>query len=161
MRGLLSVFSRRFGRLAGTPALTFLWCPLLVLVWEYVARGGPWRADPRFLPLVIWGMLQAHFSQYYRRRHGGGGPGLAVPPERLVTSGPYAYTRNPVYLGYMLFLAGLALTLSSALGVLLTIVVVIRLHRRVRWDEQRLASLFGEPYRDYATRVRRWIPGLL
>jgi len=44
-------------------------------------------------------------------------------------------------------------------GVL--VVHIFWFDRRVREDEQRLAELFGEPYRDYCRRVKRWIPGLV
>jgi len=44
-------------------------------------------------------------------------------------------------------------------GVL--VVHIFWFDRRVREDEQRLVDLFGEPYRDYCRRVKRWIPGLV
>ena len=68
------------------------------------------------------------FSTYrlcglYRLKHGGGGPGLESPPERLVSTGPYAYTRNPMYLGHVIYLTGLTLTLRSWFGAALTVAV--------------------------------------
>ena len=109
---------------------------------------------------MLWGYLQYRLCGLYRMRHGGGGPGFDTPPEQLVTSGPYALTRNPMYLGHLIFLAGLSLTLRSLLSTALTLATALWFHARVLRDERRLVARFGEPYRDYATRVKRWIPGL-
>ncbi|HET8563442.1 MAG TPA: isoprenylcysteine carboxylmethyltransferase family protein, partial [Candidatus Binatia bacterium] len=90
----------------------------------------------------------------------GGGPGLETPPERLVSTGPYAYSRNPMYLGHLIFLTGLTLTLKSWLAALITMLVAIWFHYRVLGDEQKLGHQLGQPYLDYTKSVRRWIPGL-
>ena len=82
-----------------------------------------------------------------------------VPPERLITSGPYGYTRNPVYAGHVLFLIGLTVGLKSELAAIILIVTAVLLHLRVLRDEQRLTELFGQPYVEYKDRVKRWIPG--
>ena len=81
-------------------------------------------------------------------------------PERLVTTGPFAWCRNPMYLGHIVFLLGLTLTLQSMFAALITIVTWIWFQFRVRRDEMRLRERFGEPYDEYSARVRRWIPGL-
>jgi len=84
-----------------------------------------------------------------------------VPPERLVTGGPYRWLRNPMYAGHLLYLGGVALALGSWIAAVVFAVHLAWFDRRVREDEARLAALFGEPYREYCRRVRRWIPGLL
>ncbi len=147
--------------IGSTPNRTFLLYPLLLLTAELLLHRGHLRWDPRFLPLLLWGYLQYRLCGLYRIRRGGGGPGLKSPPERLITSGPYAYTRNPMYLGHIIFLIGLTLSLQSVLGTLLTVGVAVWFHMRVRRDERRLVEMFGEPYRAYCRRVKRWIPGLL
>jgi len=85
---------------------------------------------------------------------------LEAPPERVVTTGLYAYTRNPMYLGHILYLIGLTLTLNSLLAALITVGNMIWFHSRVLGDEKKLAKLLGEPYIEYTGRVKRWIPGL-
>lgn len=85
---------------------------------------------------------------------------MDTPPERLVTAGPFAFCRNPMYLGHIVFLLGLTLSLQSVLAAIITIVTVVWFQSRVRRDERRLADRFGQDYLDYCARVRRWIPGI-
>src|SRR5262250_1599692 len=143
-----------------TPIRTFVIYPLITLLWELTIRAGKLELNLWFLPLMLWGFLQYRLCGLYRIKHGGGGPGLETPPERLVSSGPYAYTRNPMYLGHIIFLIGLTLTLQSWFAALITIAVAIWFHIRVLGDEKKLASTLGKPYVDYVNAVRRWIPGL-
>ncbi len=144
-----------------TPVRTFIVYPLITMAWEFVVRGG--RLDPNywFLPLLLWGYLQYRLCGRYRITHGGGGPGLETPPERLVATGPYSYTRNPMYLGHLIFLIGLTLTFKSWLAALITVAVAVWFHIRVLGDETKLIERLGRQYVDYLANVRRWIPGLL
>jgi protein-S-isoprenylcysteine O-methyltransferase Ste14 len=112
------------------------------------------------LPLLAWGYLQYRLVGNYRTREGGGGPGVAIPPDRIVEHGPYRWVRNPMYLGHLIFFLGLALVLRSWIGAVVFIAHVFWFERRVREDEARLAGLFGDAYRDYCRRVKRWIPGI-
>ena len=143
-----------------TPARTFVLYPLLTLAWELFLHGASLRLQPLFLLLMVWGHLQYRWCGVYRTKRGGGGPGLEAPPERVVSIGPYAYTRNPMYLGHILYLIGLTLTLKSLLAAFITIAHMIWFHCRVLGDEKKLAQLLGEPYIAYTGRVKRWIPGL-
>ena len=143
-----------------TPIRTFIIYPLITLVWELTIHSG--RLDPNFwfLPLMLWGYLQYRLCGLYRIKHGGGGPGLETPPDHLVSTGPYAYTRNPMYLGHIIFLTGLTLTFQSWFAALITVAVALWFHVRVLGDEKELASRLGEPYLDYTRSVKRWIPRL-
>jgi protein-S-isoprenylcysteine O-methyltransferase Ste14 len=85
---------------------------------------------------------------------------MDTPPDRLVTGGPFALCRNPMYLGHIIFLAGLALSLQSWLAAALAVATAVWFQFRVRRDERRLAERFGDPYRAYCARVKRWIPAL-
>jgi protein-S-isoprenylcysteine O-methyltransferase Ste14 len=111
--------------------------------------------------LLAWGYLQYLMVGRHRSRFGGGGPGLGTPPDRIVESGPYRYVRNPMYLGHLIFMLGLALTFASWFALVLFAARAVWFHRRVREDEARLQGMFGAPYLDYQRRVKRWIPGLL
>jgi len=147
--------------LGSTSNRTFVLWPVVLGCAEAVLQRGFPRIEIWALPLLAWGYLQYYWVGRYRLRDGGGGPGISVPPERLVTGGPYRHCRNPMYLGHLIFLAGLALALRSWLAAAVLAIHVVWFDRRVREDEARLAALFGDPYRDYMTRVKRWIPGLL
>lgn len=146
--------------LSRTPVRTFIVYPFLTLLWELFFRGGNLSLNPWFVPLLLWGYLQYHLCGLYRIKHGGGGPGLETPPDRLVDTGPYAYTRNPMYLGHLIFLIGLTLTLQSLFAALITIAVAVWFDIRVRGDEQKLVGRLGEPYGRYLRSVKRWLPGL-
>jgi len=154
------VFKRILRRLKGSSTLTFAVYPLVTVAWELFLNKGRLRVEPLFLPLLAWGYLQYRLCGLYRIRRGGGGPGMDTPPERLVTTGPFAYTRNPMYLGHLIFLVGLALTLQSLLAALLAAATAVRFHFRVARDERRLTERFGEPYVAYLRKVKRWVPGL-
>jgi protein-S-isoprenylcysteine O-methyltransferase Ste14 len=80
---------------------------------------------------MAWDYLQYRLCVLYRNKHGGGGPGLETPPDRLVSTRPYAYTRNPMYLGHLIYLLGLSLALRSWLGAVITIGVALWFRRRV------------------------------
>jgi protein-S-isoprenylcysteine O-methyltransferase Ste14 len=76
----------------------------------------------------------------------------------IVGDGVYAFTRNPMYLGMALFMAGLGLLFSS-LGVILLLPVAIALIQTqvIAREERYLEAKFGDQYRVYKSRVRRWI----
>jgi protein-S-isoprenylcysteine O-methyltransferase Ste14 len=76
----------------------------------------------------------------------------------LVSSGVYALTRNPMYLGFLLVLAGWAVFLSNVLGLLLLPVFVFYMNRfQIEPEEKALAILFGPAFNAYQSRVRRWL----
>ena len=146
--------------LSRTPVRTFLIYPVITIAWEFAIHGGTFVLNYGFLPLMLWGYLQYRLCGLYRIKHGGGGPGLETPPERLVLTGPYAYSRNPMYLGHLIFLIGLTLTLESWLAALITIAVAVWFHTRVLSDEAKLVQQLGQPYVQYLASVKRWLPGL-
>ena len=76
----------------------------------------------------------------------------------LVTDGLYRFTRNPMYLGMVLFLLGVAILLGS-LGALAPVIAYIWIIDRqfIRNEELFLQEIFGEEYLAYMRRVRRWI----
>src|SRR5947208_1061362 len=77
----------------------------------------------------------------------------------LVDTGPFALVRNPLYVGNVLLWVGFAL--SARLVWLAPVIVVLlglEYHAIVRWEETLLESRLGDAYRDYASRVPRWLP---
>jgi protein-S-isoprenylcysteine O-methyltransferase Ste14 len=143
-----------------TPVRTFVVYPTVALLWELSVQRWQFQPNFWFVPLMIWGYLQYRLCGRYRVMRGGGGPGLETPPDRLVATGFYAYTRNPMYLGHIIFLVGLTLTLKSWPAAVITITTAIWFHIRVVGDERKLVDRLGQPYVDYLSSVKRWIPGL-
>ena len=79
-------------------------------------------------------------------------------PESLVLVGPYKYSRNPLYLGGLLALLGLIIVWSSAVTAILTILVYIIFRCFfIKREEVILEEEFGDEYREFKSRVRRWI----
>ncbi len=158
MQELVRVISRWMRR---TPVQTFVLCPLAVMAAETVVRGGhliivPWGAVP-----LMWGYLQYRLVGRYRGLMAGGGPGMQKLPERIINTGPYRYTRNPMYLGHLIFLLGLAIMFWSIFGLILFAARCVWFHRRVLHDEKQLGARFGPAYADYQRSARRWIPGII
>lgn len=76
----------------------------------------------------------------------------------LVVSGIYRYTRNPMYLGMAVALAGAALWRASLPGLLLVPLFCAYISRfQIRPEERILTTRFGEDFTAYMARVRRWI----
>jgi protein-S-isoprenylcysteine O-methyltransferase Ste14 len=80
------------------------------------------------------------------------------PTRALVTSGIHGWTRNPIYVGMFLLYGGIGLAVRSPwiFILLLPIAVVIR-YGVVAREEAYLERRFGDTYRDYKARVRRWV----
>lgn len=105
---------------------------------------------------VAGGLLHARAWAHFRRR---GAPlDTLAPPAALVTDGPFRRSRNPMYLGAVLVLAGVAFlygTLSPWLVPPAFAAVMVRAY--ILPEERLLSERFGEPYRAYRARVGRWI----
>lgn len=77
---------------------------------------------------------------------------------RLVTTGPFAWSRNPIYLGELMLIAGLGGIEASLAYLLAAAVFVLAMtHFAIVREEQHLAARFGETWQAYAARVRRWL----
>lgn len=80
------------------------------------------------------------------------------PSTRIVTGGAFRYSRNPTYFSLTLLHVGVALVLGSLWVLLMVIPAVAAVHWGVVLREERyLDAKFGEEYRSYATKVRRWV----
>jgi protein-S-isoprenylcysteine O-methyltransferase Ste14 len=80
------------------------------------------------------------------------------PQTTLITSGPYRFSRNPLYLGGNVFIFfGAALFLGSPTALFATALHLLMMDRFIRREEEQLEREFGEMWRSYKKRVRRWI----
>lgn len=81
-----------------------------------------------------------------------------APTKRLLTRGIYALTRNPMYLGMIAMMLGVALyfgTLPFYIATLAYFVLIDRVF--CQYEEEKLEAVFGDEYYRYRTRVRRWL----
>lgn len=80
------------------------------------------------------------------------------PARVLVTSGIYRWTRNPIYLGFFLAYGGIGVAALSPWILILTLPLAITIrYGVVAREEAYLERRFGDAYRDYKARVRRWL----
>jgi protein-S-isoprenylcysteine O-methyltransferase Ste14 len=79
-------------------------------------------------------------------------------PVALIEKGPYLFTRNPMYLGMIVLLAGAAVTVGTPLALIspLLFFIIARFHF-IPAEEKALEETFGEKFLDYSSRVRRWL----
>jgi len=138
------------------------------LVW-FVAIGLDRRLHGSDMPLALPALglamllLSTGFIMWVLRENSFAAPVVKLQAERghhVVSTGPYAFVRHPMYSGVVLFFAGVALLLGSWWGVLLSPVFAVLFAIRSRIEERALiAGLPG--YADYAARVRyRLLPGV-
>ena len=81
-----------------------------------------------------------------------------VPQKNLITSGPYRFSRNPLYLGGNVFIFfGAALFLGSTMGLVLTVINILLVDVWIRREEKQLEHDFGEEWVRYRNSVRRWL----
>jgi protein-S-isoprenylcysteine O-methyltransferase Ste14 len=80
------------------------------------------------------------------------------PQSALVTSGPYAFSRNPLYLGGNVFcFLGAALLFGSPTALVVTALHLPLMDLFIRREEKQLEQRFGDEWRAYRKRVRRWV----
>lgn len=83
-------------------------------------------------------------------------PGL--PTSRIISTGVFSVSRNPLYLGGVVVLAGIALAIQLLWVLILLVPSIVACHYILIAPEERyLAARFGEPYRTYTATVHRWI----
>lgn len=107
------------------------------------------------LALLGFGIAAAALGQFVSAR-------TTVDPHgsasALLTGGPYRFSRNPIYLGFLCFLIGFPLVFGNYWGILLAPVLILWMNRLViRHEEAYLERKFGRAYLDLKSRVRRWL----
>ena len=141
---------------------------LVMLIW-LVAIGLDRREQASHVPLVLQALglamylLSTAFIMWVFRENSFAAPVVKVQVARhhhVISSGPYAFVRHPMYSGIMLFFVGVPLLLGSWWGVAIAPAFAVLFAIRARIEERALVE--GLPgYADYAERVRyRLVPGL-
>jgi protein-S-isoprenylcysteine O-methyltransferase Ste14 len=115
------------------------------LPWPaWVGQGSGWPLLLAGLWLGAWAVRAAAAVDLER-------------PDRLVDGGPYAHSRNPMYVAWTLGYVGIALVAGTAWPLLLLPVVLAVTHLAVRREERSLGRRFGDAYRRYRASVRRYV----
>lgn len=125
-----------------------------------LAPGPRWVAAPWRLVgwLPIAGGVAVAFTAWIAFARAGTPVRPFEESTALVTHGPFAATRNPMYLGMVSVLLGTAILLGTVSPFLVPPAFVAFIeHRFVRREERMLEARFGDAYRSYWTRVRRWL----
>ena len=145
------------------PPILFAGAVLLGCLLSWIVPLGPGLGSANARALAVGGSLaligfalMGLSVREFRRAGTSVIPG--EPSTVLLESGPYRFTRNPIYIGFVIFYFGLAIMLTSAWMLLLLIPVLIILQRGVvEREEAYLQAKFGAAYRKYQARVPRWL----
>lgn len=149
------VINLRFS-LSSTSTRTFVAIPAVVIAEQLISGR---RIRFKYGVLLLWGYLQYRLSGEYRIKRAGGPSGMSQGfPDEIVTDGIYGITRNPMYLGHMIFLGGLVLMTRSPISMAIFSSLLPWYNKRARADEERLVKKFGPDYETYKHAVPRWIP---
>jgi len=78
-------------------------------------------------------------------------------PDQLVTTGIFAFSRNPIYAAFALVLLGQFLLFSNWILLVYMVAAIWLFHRQVLREEEYLRGHYGQPYLEYCDRVRRYL----
>jgi protein-S-isoprenylcysteine O-methyltransferase Ste14 len=131
----------------------------LALTWLVPLPFVPAAALGRWLGAIVFALAIALFGwAVATMTRAGSNVPTNRPTTAIVEGGPYRFTRNPIYLAMLLGLIGLAIAFNSVwlLLALVPFALVIR-YGVVAREEAYLERKFGDVYRHYCARVRRWL----
>jgi protein-S-isoprenylcysteine O-methyltransferase Ste14 len=140
----------------GVPLLVAVGLQLAVPI-SFPGGGLRWITIPAgvvlaFAGIILVSLARREFTRYRQPTDPG------YPTSRIITTGVFSISRNPLYLGGVCVLAGIALAANLPwILVLLLPALVICQTVLIAPEERYLAARFGEEYLTYAAAVRRWI----
>ena len=145
------------------PPIIFL-AAIAVSVFLNAFYPLPWFAQPLsgILSAIGWLMIAAFVALNISAIRVMRRAGTTVRPDRgtdhLVTEGPFAFTRNPLYLAGTILVLGIGLVSGIVWFLLLAVLAAFAVQKlAIEREERHLPVRFGKAYMDYAGRVRRWI----
>ena len=139
--------------------LAFLALPTVVafvVPWMFFARDRRFASSAWLIVVVGTGLLLWCVREFYVAGRGTLAPW--APPKRLVTSGPYRFSRNPMYVAVFTILVGWAVGFRSIGLTIYAACIAIAFHLRVVfYEEPWQARTFGDDWHAYRERVPRWM----
>jgi protein-S-isoprenylcysteine O-methyltransferase Ste14 len=150
---LNSLFLRAVLAFLALPGMVAFVVPVVVLAPDGAVRFERWG----LIPVVTGtGLLLWCVREFYTAGRGTLAPW--TPPQTLVVTGVYRYSRNPMYVAVALVLAGWAVGFRSRPLAIYAVIVVAAFHLRVVFGEEPwLARTHGEAWVQYRSRVPRWL----
>jgi protein-S-isoprenylcysteine O-methyltransferase Ste14 len=141
---------------AGIPALVFLGGKLLNKSSFLHQKVSLTASIICFVIALPW-LLSAVFLQFFR---GKGTPVPIVPTKNFLQNGPYRYVRNPMMLGFFLYLAGWAFLLNKIGAFLAAAIIIALLLAEIKIiEEVELEKRFGKAYNEYKKQTPFLLPG--
>jgi protein-S-isoprenylcysteine O-methyltransferase Ste14 len=122
---------------------------------ERAATMNPWRVGAGLVVAAAGLSLTLAAARHFARRRAN----IVTfhPPTELVVDGWFRFSRNPMYLGFTLLLAGAALALGGVLTFVPTLLFVLAAETvYIPFEERAMRRVFGEDYRRYSKQVYRW-----
>jgi protein-S-isoprenylcysteine O-methyltransferase Ste14 len=142
------------------PPTYFYIAIVLVLVLHFLLPGAqvissPWRYLG-IIPLIVGSALNILADQAFKQHHT-----TVKPFEKstfLVTKGVFRFSRNPMYLGFVLILAAISIFLGSVTPWIVVVVFPLVMEIRfIRAEETMLEAQFADMWLQYKQRVRKWL----
>ncbi len=142
------------------PPILLLLCFALIAIVDIflpVAHSIPWPFNLVGIPIMVFGLALAVYGNrlFHRLKTN---IYTFKKPDKLITTGIFAYSRNPIYLGLAISSLGAAFWAASLSPWAIAIAFCIILDRwYVRFEENMMLQTFGDDYKAYQATVRRWI----
>jgi|ERR1041385_1459995 protein-S-isoprenylcysteine O-methyltransferase Ste14 len=157
----MNAFTDRARIIAPPPLLALACIGLAFLARYFVPLRLSVRAYPIEAAIGVFMLVTAISIIVFARQHfvaHGTHPNPYRPTKALVDTGPFSFSRNPIYVAFLVFVLGFTFVANSFWFVIAAFVLFPVLHFGVvKREEAYLRTKFGAQYEEYCSRVRRWI----
>ena len=141
-----------------------VWTLFYIIAASVASAVYPWKSivDLTSIPvgvvLIVAGVASAFWAAGLFRREGTEINPTSPENKKLVVRGPFAFTRNPMYLGLVLASLGIAFCAGSLpMFAVPALVFATANWVHIPFEEEKMRRQFGPAFDDYTRRVRRWV----
>jgi protein-S-isoprenylcysteine O-methyltransferase Ste14 len=143
---VLAIAYTALARTFGLP----IWDALIYLFWESDIPGW-FGLGFNVIAIVGFALTLISFGDSFR-------VGIDEnKPDKLITSGMFAVSRNPIYVCFLMFFTGLFLIHCNIVMAVGIVMFALAIHRQILREEKFLAGHYGEDYEEYLKKVRRYL----